>query len=70
MFRDVVTTLLEVAGLAAICGGAGIAVGQWSMPAGLVVGGLGLIGSSVVIERPWQGRPEPAEAAGDLDAVL
>lgn len=53
MFRDVVTTLLEVFGLAAVSVGGGLAVAQWSPAAGVAAAGLGLIGSSVLIERPW-----------------
>ena len=63
MFRDVVTTLLEVTGLASIAAGAGLAVAHWSTPGGLAVGGLCLIGSSVLIERPWHTDPATTPVA-------
>jgi len=67
--RDVVTTLLEVCGFAAISAGAGAAVAAWSGPAGLAVGGVALIGSAVVIERPWERTP-PVVVVDDGEAPL
>jgi integral membrane sensor domain MASE1 len=68
--RDVVTTLLEVFGFAAIAVGAGLEVGQWSTPGGAAVGGIGLIAAATLIERPWQRVPAAVDATADGEGDL
>ena len=59
MSRDLLTTLLELLGLALIVAG----VGMWSIPAALVVAGAGLVGVGALLGRPPKVEPGPAELA-------
>lgn len=47
--RDLITTVLEVAGLVLVDAAAGVAVASWSLPGGMAVAGVGLIGSSALL---------------------
>jgi hypothetical protein len=49
--RDLITTLLEVAGLLLVDAGVAAGVAERSVPAGLIVGGLLLLGSSLLIVK-------------------
>lgn len=53
--RDVVTTVLEIAGFVLVAVGAGMV----AVPAGLVVGGLGLVLVGALLGRP----PRPATSS-------
>lgn len=55
--RDLLTTVLEVLGLALIVAG----VALWSTPAALITAGAGLIGIGYLLGRPPTVEPEPAE---------
>ena len=49
--RDVVTTLLELVALLLLAAAAGVAVGQWALPAGLAAGGAVLLAASWLVSR-------------------
>lgn len=49
--RDLVTTLFETFGLLLIVAGIAAGVGERSVPAALVIGGVGLLASSYLIVR-------------------
>ena len=49
-----VTTLLELVGMLLLVCAVTVAVMAWSVPAGLAVAGLGLIGMSALIT--WKGK--------------
>lgn len=60
--RDLVTTLFETFGLLLIVAGIAAGVGERSIPAALVIGGIGLLASSFLIVRAAKvaqsGEPE------------
>lgn len=60
--RDLVTTLFETFGLLLIVAGIAAGVGERSVPAALMIGGVGLLASSFLIVRAAKvaqsGEPE------------
>ena len=57
MLRDLLTTVLELAGLALIVAG----VALWSIPAALITAGAGLVGVGYLLGRPPAVEPVPVE---------
>lgn len=47
--RDLLTSILEMAGLLLLCVAAGVAVAQWSSAAGFATTGLLLLGASALV---------------------